>query len=251
MDLSPEEFAAQYLLKDKQMEDLTNAVVDDSPIPAPEAFPPSFDWNSKNVITPVYNQGQCGSCWAFSTTEGIESMWALAGNTLTRLSMQQIVDCDRYDSGCNGGEPMTAYKYVMLAGGLEAYTSYPYVGVGGPCRFDKTKIVATIKSWQWVTRTENENQMQSFVNSTGPPSICVDASTWQYYKSGVITRSDGCGTQIDHCVQLTGWQQMKGMTVWNVRNSWGLDWGMKGYLYVEKGYDVCGIAQECTSSIIN
>jgi len=250
MDLTPEEFRAKFLLKNMPKIDRTNAVVNTIGYPE-DQFPASFDWSSKGVLTPVYNQEQCGSCWAFSATESIESMWALAGNTLASLSMQQIVDCDPYDDGCNGGNPSTAYRYVMEAGGLEAYSSYPYIGIGGPCRFDKSKIVAKISSWQWVTKTDNENEMQTFTNNTGPPSICVDASTWQYYQGGVITKDDGCGTSLDHCVQLTGWQQMKGMTVWNVRNSWGKDWGEKGYLYIQKGYDVCGIGQEVTSAIVH
>jgi len=178
-------------------------------------------------------------------------MWALAGHSLVQLSMQQIVDCDRTDSGCNGGNPPTAYQYVMRAGGLEAYADYPYIGIQTACRFDASDIAASISNWQWITQDDDESAMQSFTYTTGPPSICVDATIWQYYNGGVVTSSSGCGTQLDHCVQLTGWQEMDGMTVWNVRNSWGADWGPnQGYIYIEKGYDVCGIGQEVTSSII-
>jgi C1A family cysteine protease len=247
MDLTPEEFRAKYLLKDMPTEDNTAPVWS---APEPSDFPTSYDWRSKGVVTPVYNQQQCGSCWAFSTTENIESMWALAGHNLTRLSMQQIVDCDTYDGGCGGGNPPTAYKYVMQAGGLEPYDDYPYVGVGTRCHFVKSKVVANIENWQWVTRDKDETVMQSFVYTTGPASICVDASSWQYYKDGVITKSDGCGTALDHCVQLTGWDEKSSLNAWTVRNSWGADWGNQGYLYVQMGGNVCGIAQEVTSSIV-
>jgi len=251
MDLSPEEFRANYLLHDGASTDIEAPSPVYDPSPLNDSYPSTYNWNTKGALTPVYNQGQCFSFYASATTENIESMWFLAGNNLTRLSMQQIVDCDPYDSGCGGGEPMTAYRYVIEAGGLDAYVDYPYVGVGGPCRFKKNDVAAKIKSWQWVTQDLNENVMQSFVYNTGPASICVDASTWQYYQGGVITKAFGCGTQIDHCVQLAGWETTnKGMVAWTVRNSWGLDWGEDGYLYVEKGGDVCGIAQECTSSII-
>jgi len=252
MDLSKEEFNAKFLLKRSQLQRDLSQFVRPNDVAGPLSdLPDSFDWRDKGVVTDVYNQEQCGSCWAFSTTESIESQWALAGNNLTRLSMQQIVDCDQYDDGCGGGNPPTAYKYVIEAGGLEPYVDYPYIAVGGPCRFNKDKVLAKIHSWQWVTKTMNEDQMQTFTNNTGPPSICVDAATWQYYKGGVITKEFGCGTSLDHCVQLTGWQPMKGMTVWNVRNSWGKDWGENGYLYIEKGFDICGIAQEVTSAIVN
>jgi len=178
-------------------------------------------------------------------------MWALAGKGLMSLSMQQIVDCDYSDNGCNGGNPPNAYQYVMGAGGLEPYADYPYVDVRTQCTFDGAEVAASISDWNWITEDDNEANMQSFVYTTGPPSICVDAQLWQSYTSGVITSQSGCGTALDHCVQLTGWQQMDGMGVWNVRNSWGSDWADNGgYIYLEMGYDVCGIGQEVTSSVI-
>jgi cathepsin F len=252
MDLTPEEFADQYFIKNySRHHNFDKAIKYVAPKDGPKSYPASYDWSSRGVITPVYNQGQCGSCWAFSTTENIESMWALAGNALVTLSMQQIVDCDTSDGGCNGGNPPTAYEYVMGAGGLELYNDYPYVGYQQQCQFNSGDIAATISSWQWITQDDDEANMQSFVYSTGPPSICVDAQLWQYWQGGVVTSDSGCGTSLDHCVQLTGWSQMSGMNVWNVRNSWGADWGpYGGYIYLEMGYDVCGIGQVVTSSII-
>jgi len=250
MDLSAEEFAEKYLLKNFTKGAFAEKAKQWIAPKNVGGYPSSYDWSSRGALTPVYNQGQCGSCWAFSTTENIESMWFLAGHALTQLSMQQIVDCDPYDSGCNGGNPPTAYQYVMGAGGLEPYADYPYVGVQTRCSFDSARVAASISSWEWVTRDDDEAAMQSFVYTTGPPSICVDAQLWQTYTGGVITSSSGCGNSLDHCVQLTGWQVMSGMNVWNVRNSWGADWGYSGYIYLEMGYDVCGIGQECTSSII-
>jgi C1A family cysteine protease len=254
-DLSPEEFAAQYLLKNLTQQSrpvLAKAHKWTAPKSAnPLSYPASFDWNNQGVVTAVYNQGPCGSCWAFSTTENIESMWALAGKGLQSLSMQQIVDCDDTDNGCNGGNPPYAYQYVMNAGGLEPYADYPYVDVRTQCTFNPSDVAVSISDWTWITQDDNEASMQSFTYTTGPPSICVDATIWQTYVSGVITADSGCGTALDHCVQLTGWQQMDGMNVWNVRNSWGADWGDNGgYVYLEMGYDVCGIGQEVTSSVI-
>jgi len=213
-------------------------------------LPTSYSWVSKGMTTPVYNQGQCGSCWAFSTTESIESMCAISGSQggLVSLSMQQIVDCDTSDDGCNGGDPPTAYQYVIGAPGLEGYSSYPYTAEDGYCAFSAASVIRKISSWQWVTQSQDEGAMQSFTYSNGPPSVCVDASSWDSYNGGVYTSSN-CGTQLDHCVQIVGWDVQQGMNVWVVRNSWGTSWGYSGYLYVAMGQDACGIAQECTSAI--
>jgi len=213
-------------------------------------LPVSFDWrNQGNVVTPVYNQGQCGSCWAFSTTENIESMWALSGKTLTSLAVQQIVDCDTSDGGCGGGNPPTAYQYVISAGGMEPWGDYPYTGVNGNCAFNSADVVETISSWTYVTQSSDETQMQNYLYTNGPLSVCVDASTWQYYNGGIIMAGT-CGNSLDHCVMITGYGNQSGTNFWWVRNSWGTDWGQAGYLQVQMGSDVCGIADECTSSIV-
>jgi len=216
--------------------------------PIPEGT--TFDWrsHSPSVVTPVYNQAQCGSCWAFSITENIESQWALAGNQLASLSMQQVVSCDTNDDGCGGGDPPTAYEYVIGAGGLEPYADYPYTsenGETGSCQFNQADILAHISSY---TTIGSEQQAQSYLTSNGPLSVCVDAESWQYYNGGVITTESDCGTSLDHCVMITGYGTESGVNYWWVRNSWGTDWGQSGYLQVESGADVCGIAQEITSA---
>jgi len=254
-DLSPEEFKQQYLLSGlsqrKQDSRAPFSVLDTKIV----ELPTEFDWRSKGAVTPVKNQGQCGSCWAFSTSEAIESQWFLHGNPLTELSIQQIVDCDvgRNDSGCNGGDTVTAYEYVIAAGGLETEQAYPYTAENGQCVFSKNSVVAHISNWTYVTTTKNETQMQVGLVARGPLSICVEAETWQFYIGGVVT--DLCGQNLDHCVAITGFQPYTtwyGETyqVWNIRNSWGADWGESGYIYVERGFDLCGVADEVTLPII-
>jgi len=249
-DMTHEDFVAKYLIKNFTSPKIRGEQINVArPLRQANPLPTSYTWVSKGATTPVYNQGQCGSCWAFSTTESIESMNFLAGNPLTSLSMQQIVDCDTSDDGCNGGDPPTAYQYVMSAGGLETYANYPYTAQDGQCQFQASLISQSISSWQYVTQSQNENQMQQFTYSSGPPSVCVDASTWDSYNGGVYTSQD-CGTQLDHCVQIVGWDVVSGTNAWVVRNSWGTGWGYSGYLYVAIGQDACGIAQECTAAII-
>jgi len=248
-DMTHEEFVAKYLIKNYTSPLMRGEKVNVAPKLNAIPLPSNYSWVAKGATTPVYNQGQCGSCWAFSTTESIESMNFLAGNSLIQLSMQQIVDCDTTDSGCDGGDPPTAYQYVISAGGLESLADYPYTAQDGTCQFNSGEIARSISSWQYVTTDQDEQQMQQFTYTTGPPSVLVDASTWDSYQGGVYTSSN-CGTQLDHAVQIVGWANFQGQNAWIVRNSWGTGWGYSGYLYVAIGQNACGIAQECTSAIV-
>jgi len=254
MDLTAEEFSHMYLMPKESVQHVEQEFVN---LPAAQAVPVRFDWNDKGAVTPVYDQAQCGSCWAFSATEAIESQWFLAGNTLVSLSPQQIVDCDkgRGDLGCNGGDTPTAYEYVIAAGGMDTMKAYPYTGEDDTCAFKASGIAATIKSWTYITQTKNETEMQAKLLVNGPLSICVDATSWQFYVGGVI--SDLCGTSLDHCVLITGYDDAyvdwvgETVQIWKIRNSWGADWGESGYVYVERGYDLCGVADEVTIPLVN
>jgi len=250
-DLTQEEFAAKYLM-DKSFFRDAEPRMSYAPLlkvdAAPGSLPASYDWrdNKTPVVTPVKNQEQCGSCWAFSTTENIESVWALAGNPLAVLAPQQIVDCDTTDAGCNGGNPPTAYEYVIKAGGMELETSYPYVAKDTKCTFQSSKVVAKISGWEYATKTKNETEMQVATLNVSPLSICVDAITWQTYTSGIITKN--CAQQLDHCVQIVGWNTQNNVEYWIIRNSWGTSWGNAGFIYVEVGKNLCGLANEATTS---
>jgi len=248
MDLTRAEFKARYLNNANLPDALPQAPVKYVPPPHTRDIPVSFDWSSKGVITPVKNQEQCGSCWAFSATETIESAWALAGHGLVVLGPQQIVDCDTTDYGCDGGWPYNAYAYVISAGGQEPEADYPYTGVDGTCAFNIADVAVTIANWTWVNQNPatETTTMLDFVANMGPVSVCVDASSWQFYTGGVLQQ---CGTNVDHCVQVTGFQNMDSLDVWNVRNSWGA-WGDNdsGYLYIERGMNLCLIATYVTSA---
>jgi len=246
-DMTPAEFKSKMLM---------NVTLEPSSLPAAPVWQPTelkqlpaaYDWNSKGVVTAVKNQEQCGSCWAFSATETIESVWALAGNSIQILSEQQIVDCDTTDDGCDGGWPYDAYAYIISASGQDSESAYPYTAEDGTCEAAQNTPVAKISNWQYVTQSQDENAMQQFVYSKSPISICVDAEVWQTYTGGVITGN--CGKSIDHCVQITGWSQQGGYNVWNIRNSWGANWGENGYIWVQIGGDHCALAQVVTCPIV-
>jgi C1A family cysteine protease len=252
-DLSHEEFSSKYLMS----VDFSKYVA-----PPPKDFSiqqhagvagcspdaTTFDWFGCGACTPIYNQGQCGSCWAFSATETIESYFFLGGNQLTTLSMEQIVSCDTQgeDQGCGGGFPSGAYTYVESAGGIEDYNDYPYIAEGGEagqCNFDKSDIVADVTNYNSITG-ETGLYSQMSTQSGGPVSVCVDASSWQNYEGGVLT---SCGNDVDHCVQATGYDNYgENGAYWIVRNSWGADWGQAGFIWIEIGQDLCSIGDYAT-----
>jgi len=217
------------------------------------AVPDTYDWKTTGKITPVKDQGQCGSCWAFSVTENIESVWLIAKSLTTAdfqpLAPQQIVDCDGSDGGCNGGDPPTAYEYVISAGGMEPEKDYPYKAEDETCRFKKNEVTVSITGWKYITKSKDEAAMKEAVATVAPLSICVDAEPWQSYSGGIMTARQ-CGNQLDHCVQISGYDTSASTPYWSVRNSWGSDWGENGYIRLQYGANTCGLADEATTAVI-
>jgi len=244
-DLAPEEFAKYYLMPN------VNFTRDYKAPPAKTVFPafeavPNMNWFNKGACTPIYNQGQCGSCWAFAATETIESYYQLQGGQLTQLSMEQIVDCDTggEDAGCEGGFPTGAYSYVESAGGIDSYASYPYTageGEAGSCQFNQQNVVTNVASYKTIS---GETGLYQQASSAGPVSVCVDASSWSGYEGGILT---SCGTDVDHCVQLVGYTNYgTSNAYWVVRNSWGTSWGEQGFIWIAIGQDLCAIGDYAT-----
>jgi C1A family cysteine protease len=248
-DMTPEEFKSTLLGYIRPAEKSDVGVLTPKDIDVPQ----TLDWRTKNMVTPVKNQEQCGSCWAFSVTENIESMYCMKNQidctTFPPLAPQEIVDCDTVDQGCDGGDPPTAYQFVIQEGGMEDESDYPYTAQDGTCNFQANLVKVTISNWQYATQNSDETTMQSNLVSWGPLSICVDAEPWQDYTGGVLMASD-CSNQLDHCVQLVGYDMTQSTPFWIVRNSWGTDWGENGYIRLQYGQDTCGCADEATSAII-
>jgi C1A family cysteine protease len=253
-DLSTAEFKQLLGYKPSTLSSATRRNVAQPPVLS-NPLPATFDWRSKNAVTPVKDQGQCGSCWAFSATESIESMSFLAGNPLVALAPEQIVDCDTVDQGCNGGNTETAFQYVTQAKGLDTEASYPYTAGGGNsgnCAVKPKQFQAKIDNYTYAVQpcgsgpcnNQNETLLMEVLFSKGPLAICVNAEPWQDYSSGVMQSGDcphGADT-LDHCVQLVGYNQPG--KYWEVRNSWNTDWGINGYIWLEIGQNVCGVAND-------
>jgi len=249
-DMSVDEFKNTILMKNPIVQAPEKPEVPFTTI-APGA-PASFDWRDKGAVTPVKDQEQCGSCWAFSASEAIESAWILKGHATAstiNLSPQQIVDCDTIDGvqGCNGGETESAYQYIIQSGGQEQIANYPYTGVNGKCAFKSQYVDAKISAY--TTIAKDESALTGTLSTTGPLSICLDAEKWQDYQSGVLTNTQCCPLlkcQLDHCVQLVGYNSTASTPYWIVRNSWNTDWGISGYIYLEMGKNTCGMTNDIT-----
>merc|ERR1712139_443262 len=208
----------------------------------------------------VKNQGNCGSCWAFSATEEIESAVFMATKKLPVLSTQQIISCDKQDDGCNGGDPVTAYKFVEKNDGIDSGSDYPdqshRTGKGGKCQNKKEKD-AKVTAYAYAVKprksgqckNQDEKGLAAALVAKGPISICVNAggNGWQNYKRGIFSKKcPGASSKLDHCVQLVGYDKSGSTPYWLVRNSWAADWGIEGYMHLEMGKNLCGVADEAT-----
>jgi len=212
---------------------------------SPQGWKPNtlYDWGQSNHTTAIKDQGQCGSCWAFSATEQIESNHALVYSLPPPLAPQQIVDCDVLSNHCDGGFPPLAYEYVQGVGGLETESEYPYVGVKQTCNDNGPKAV-NITGFRMVSLL-NETGMLDFLARGGPLSVCLNANNLESYKgNNQILPGSTCNQyDIDHCVQLTGFltDDKGNVAAWNVRNSWGTGWGNNGYGFLEFGVNACNL----------
>jgi C1A family cysteine protease len=209
------------------------------------ALPTSVDWRSKGVVNAVKDQGQCGSCWAFSTICSVESAVAIKTGVLNVLSEQQLVDCDNLknggkDYGCNGGLMDNAFTWIGKNNGVCSSKSYPYVSgttkTSGTCQKTCTNVVNTDVS-RFVDVQVNSDSAMMTALAQQPVSVAIEADQrdFQLYSSGVFTSA--CGTNLDHGVVLVGYGAMNGLDYYILRNSWGTSWGSSGYMYLGRGTD--------------
>lgn len=207
-----------------------------------ESLPTSVDWRTKGVVTSVKQQGSCGSCFSFSSTGALEGIYAITNNNLVSFSEQQIVDCDNgltKSHGCNGGLMTQVFQFIEKNGGLCSEESYPYVSgttqKAGTCQ-TSCKSVSGSKISTYTEVTVNSDKAMMTALSQQPVAVAIYATNgFQLYKSGVFTEK--CGTDLNHGVLLVGYSSQDGLDYYILKNSWGIEWGMDGYLLLGKGND--------------
>lgn len=250
-DLSPKEFKLRLgLVKPEKVPQLPLAEIPQIDVPD------SYDWRHYNVVTPVKNQGSCGSCWAFSVTGNIEGQWAVQRQQLLSLSEQEIVDCDKADDGCGGGYMYTAYDSIVRLGGLESEKDYPYEGENEQCHLDLSSVEVTIEGG--VNITSDEAGMVKWLVQNGPISVGLNANVMQFYMGGVSHPFKFfCNpTELDHGVLIVGYGVetsrvlKRTLPYWIIKNSWGKRWGELGYYRLYRGDGSCGINLMASSAVL-
>jgi len=212
----------------------------------------TVDWRTKGAVTAIKDQGQCGSCWSFSSTGAIEGINLLKAGRLTSVSEQNLMDCSTSygNQGCNGGLMTSAFKYVVANKGIDTEASYPYTAKDGTCHFTTANIGATISNYKTVA-AGSETGLVTAINGQ-PVSVAIDAShnSFQLYKTGIYYEAACSSSRLDHGVLAIGYGSDSTGDYYIVKNSWGVSWGMKGYINMARNrQNNCGIATQAAYPI--
>jgi cathepsin F len=240
MDMTPTEFRRIYLNLKISPSDLKNSGKDF--LNYLGDVPNTLDWREKGAVGSVKDQGNCGSCWAFSTIGNLEGLSSIKTGKLVQYSEQQLVDCDTVDEGCNGGLMENAFKYIKEAGGIELQKDYPYHGRRESCHFNDKKVALKVSGFV-IKNDLDEKEMMAMLANTGPLAIAINADPLQFYDGGIVDVSDAeCDPDgLNHGVTLVGYGEENDQEYWIVKNSWGKNWGEDGYFRIAKGKKTCGV----------
>jgi len=251
-DVCPEEFALKFLGTHKlnSFNKTTKGI--HYPVNGPKNPQVSIDWRSSGAVTPIKDQGACGSCWAFAAAGSIESKWKIAGNTLVSLSDGEINQCSTngINDGCNGGWMDDAFDWVISNHGVASEEQYPYTsgnGVTGACQTTKLSLVsATISNYHLIA--SSEASMATYLSTYGPLAVAVDATSWNTYTGGVMANC--AALQINHGVIIVGVYTDASTPYWIIKNSWGTVWGEDGYLLLRYNTNQCAITAAPSSPVV-
>ncbi|RVE49205.1 hypothetical protein evm_006097 [Chilo suppressalis] len=247
-DLTVDEFVRKYTGLRLPSQGAGPVCKESNPLDVTGHAPESLDWRKEGKVTAIKNQGQCGSCWAFGTTGTLEGAYAIKHNTLVSLSEQQLLDCDKKNSGCCGGFMDKAMMWLMKNGGSMREVDYPYKSQEGKCAHDESKVAVNVTGCtQYIDKTEDE--LKQILANVGPLAIAVVGNTFNCYTNG-IHECDTSGDEINHAVLLVGYGEENGTPYWIVKNSWGTGWGEEGYIRLPMYKNACRLRENVFSGIV-
>ncbi|XP_060074759.1 procathepsin L-like [Ylistrum balloti] len=208
-------------------------------------LPKEVNWKAKGWVTPVGNQFQCGSCWAFTANGAVEGQHYNVTGQLVPLSSQNLMDCSDAEGNhaCEGGTMIQSYKYIIKNKGVDTQTAYPYTGKNGKCHFKRTSVGATLTGYGTIKKG-SELALQKAVATIGPIAVAVDGekASFGMYKSGIYNEPT-CSQNVDHSLLVVGYGTLNGTDYWLMKNSWGTSWGMDGYIMMSRNKgNQCGVA---------
>jgi len=226
-DMSAEEFAAKILSKPRPP---TAEMMHNYTRPNVLGYDPAKDWGS--YITSVKDQGQiCGSCWSFTALGEMESKLLMKGRGTFMLSTQQLVDCDPYDTGCDGGFYDRAWRYIYSTGGVMDWTEYPYTARKGTCRFNAGRVRAKLAQANAYQCGNSPTAIYDCVFNYGPAAAALDATPLQNYRNGILNLNAAYCSNLNHAVLMVGYSSV-GSAYFRIRNSWGANWGEQGFFRI-------------------
>ncbi|XP_063055373.1 cathepsin K-like [Engraulis encrasicolus] len=216
-------------------------------VPESGPVPCKIDYRRCGYVTSVKKQGNCGACWAFSAVGALEGQLRRIGKELVDLSPQNLLDCVEKSRGCQGGRMEYAFDYVAHSKkGITNETTYPYKEMLGMCRRDVPKAMSC-KGFMTIPPGDEDSLAKALAQS-GPISVALDASqrTFRFYKKGTYSDYYCRPDKLTHALLVVGYTRRE----WIVKNSWGQNWGVKGYIYIQRGQNVCGIANAASFPIV-
>ncbi|KAE9548792.1 hypothetical protein FO519_007993 [Halicephalobus sp. NKZ332] len=236
-----DEFKQNYMMKPMSTDNLPVGTAEVAGKSRKKRAATSIDLRTQNAVAPIRNQGNCGGCWSFATATTMETAHFKKTGVLLDLAEQQFINCDKSDSGCNGGWMSTAYTYAKSAGVAQESTN-PYKAKQATCT---TPTGTTIKVSNYTQLKPKDTTSIINVLSQGYSlAVAMKSGTqeFMYYTGGILDDPTDCpDSTVDHAVAIVGYGTANGIDYWIVRNSWGTGWGEAGYVRVKRGINYCNI----------